>query len=240
MAKSDLKKTKDWYNKDYKKLGLSAQRLYPNEELLRFMGRNLFMMDSSKRKKIKVLELGSGSCANLWMISKEGFDAYGIDISRESILLGKKMLKHWGVKAKLKEGSITNLPYKDNYFDVVIDVYGTCCLNEKDFDKTLSEIARVLKKAGLFFTFTLGKLSDEFKNYKPSKLIDKSTLNKISRPGSPHFGNNYPLRYIHSKELKIDLVRKGFKVKYLERNTRSYFNSKEIIEFITAEALNNK
>ena len=71
-------------------------------------------------------------------------------------------------------------------------------------------------------------------------MIDKSTLNKISRPGSPHFGNNYPLEYIHSKELKIEFSRKGFKVKYLERNTRSYFNSKEIIEFITAEALNNK
>ena len=79
-----------WYQKSYKKEGFGAQRLYPNEELLRFLGRHFFLIPIQKRKNIKILELACGSCSNLWMIGKEGFKAYGIDFSDVAIRLGKK------------------------------------------------------------------------------------------------------------------------------------------------------
>ena len=237
MSKLSQNKVQKWYDKDYKLHGFKAQRFYPNEELLRFMGRNYFQYKKEVRKNIKILELGCGSCANLWMISKEGFDAYGVDISGESIKLGKEMLNYWKTNANLKKASITSLPYKKNYFDVVIDIYGTCCLTEKDFFKCLKETHRVLKKDGKFFSFTLGKNSDEFINHSPSKLIDKSTLADVKRIGSPHFGNNYPLRYIHRDEVKNIMKKYNFKIKYLETNNRTYFNRSENIEFISIEAI---
>lgn len=237
MSKKNQNKVKDWYDKDYKLNGLKAQRLYPNEELLRFMGRNYFEYSYKARKNIKILELGSGSCANLWMISKEGFDAYGVDISNESIKLGQKMLGHWKTNAQLKVASITSLPFKKNYFDAVIDIYGSCCLTEKDFIKCLKETHRVLKKSGKYFCFTLGKNSDEFINHKPSKLIDKSTLSNIKRLGSPHYGNDYPLRYIYVDEVKSIIRKNNFKIKYLEINNRTYSNRNENIELISLEAI---
>tara|TARA_Y100000816_G_C26031732_1_gene540110 strand:- start:88 stop:807 length:720 start_codon:yes stop_codon:yes gene_type:complete len=237
MSSNNQLKVKNWYNKSYKSLGLSAQRLYPNEELLRFMGRNFFHLNYEKRKKIKILELGSGSCANLWMIAKEGFEAHGVDISTESIKLGKQMLSHWQTKAKIKQASMTSLPHKNSTFDCVIDIYGSCCLDEKDFIKTLKETRRILKNKGKFFLFTLGKNSDEFINHSPSKLIDKSTLDKVKRPGSPHFGNNYPLRFIHRDELQRAMKDNKFKIKYFETNNRSYSNLKENIELISIEAI---
>ena len=51
-----MSNTKDWYQDSYESSGLSAQRLYPNEELLRFMGRNYFSIQASERKKVKELE----------------------------------------------------------------------------------------------------------------------------------------------------------------------------------------
>ena len=82
-----MSNVKIFYDKIYLSEGFKAQRLYPNEELLRFLGVNFFSKSEKKdRKKIKVLEIGCGCCANLWMISKEGFDAYGIDISKEAAL----------------------------------------------------------------------------------------------------------------------------------------------------------
>lgn len=237
MIEKNQNKVKDWYNKDYKRRGLKAQRFYPNEELLRFMGRNFFKYKPNARKKIKILELGSGSCANLWMVSKEGFDAYGVDISDESIKLGQEMLDHWEANADLRIGSITSLPYKKKYFDAVIDIYGSCCLTEKDYIKCLKETHRVLKKGGKFFSFTLGKNSDEFINHSPSKLIDNSTLANIKRLGSPHYGNNYPLRYIHRDEIKKIMKQNKFKIKYLETNDRTYSNRSENIELISVEAI---
>ena len=47
---SDQEQTKKWYDESYSKYGLSAQRRYPNEEMLRFMGRNFFSVEKEKRK----------------------------------------------------------------------------------------------------------------------------------------------------------------------------------------------
>ena len=71
-----MKGVEKWYEESYKSRGFKAQRRYPNEELLRFLGVNFSNNDVESRKKIKVLEVGCGSCANLWMVAKEGFDAY--------------------------------------------------------------------------------------------------------------------------------------------------------------------
>ena len=55
---------KNWYEKDYKEKGMDSQRRYPNEEFVRFIGRNYFTLSKHKRKKIKILETGCGTCGN--------------------------------------------------------------------------------------------------------------------------------------------------------------------------------
>ena len=80
------------YNKGFKKLGAIYQRQYPNEEFCRFMGRNFFYINKSKRKKLDFLEVGVGSGANLSLISNEGYTASGIDISKDSIKITKNLL----------------------------------------------------------------------------------------------------------------------------------------------------
>jgi ubiquinone/menaquinone biosynthesis C-methylase UbiE len=110
------------WDKQYNELGFMSQRLYPNEELLRFLGGAFFGITKYKRRKIRILELGCGSGANLWMIAKEGFSAHGIDFSKAGIHLCSKMLKKWKVKAEVKFGDMRNIPFRDNYFDVVIDI----------------------------------------------------------------------------------------------------------------------
>jgi SAM-dependent methyltransferase len=231
--------TKEWYEKSYTSSGFSAQRNYPNEELLRFMGRNLFNLPLDKRANIKILEIGSGSCSNLWMISREGFSAYGIDISLQAVELGRKMLDKWcldGNTAELKVASMTDLPYPNQCFDIVVDVFSSYCLNEDEFKICLSEVRRVLKDEGRFFSYTPGKKSDAFLNHKPSNMIDASTLSGISRKGSPFYGNNYPSRFIHPEEYRKLLRESGFEVGYLETVCRSYFDQQEIFEHIIVES----
>jgi ubiquinone/menaquinone biosynthesis C-methylase UbiE len=237
---TNLKNTEEWYEKNYECSGFSAQRLYPNEELLRFMGRNYFTLPINERKNIKILEIGCGSCSNLWMISREGFDSYGIDLSAQAIDLGKKMLDRWGVSAELKVASMTNLPYEDESFDVVIDVFSSNCLNENDFSVCFSEVKRVLKGGGSFFTYTPGKKSDAFLNHQPAKMIDKSTLSGIYRKNSPFEGNYYPFRFVHIEEHRNFFEKFGFKVKYLETVKRSYFNQQEVFEHIIVEGVKIK
>ena len=76
---------KEWYDHSYQHDGLKAQRLYPNEELLRFFGRHYFPLPREQRHSIRVLEAGCGAGPNLWMIAREGFDAHGVELSPAAV-----------------------------------------------------------------------------------------------------------------------------------------------------------
>lgn len=95
---------RNWYEHSYNSEKLAAQRRYPNEELCRFMGRTWFQLPRAARHDVKILELGCGSGANLWMLKREGFDTYGLDLSPEAIHLAHKMLEFWGADFAPEEG----------------------------------------------------------------------------------------------------------------------------------------
>jgi SAM-dependent methyltransferase len=228
---------KGWYEASYEKGGLGAQRRYPNEELLRFMGRNFFTTPKHERDAIQILEIGVGSCANLWMIAREGFKAFGLDLSAEAIRLGQTVLKEWGASAELRQGSMTELPWEAGKFDAVVDVFSSNCLNQSDFKTCLSEVTRILKPGGRFFSYTPGKASDAFQHHRPAKLIDDSTLDGIQRGDSPFCGNNYPFRFVHPDEYKAIVTEAGLDVTYLETVRRSYNGRKETFEHVVLEAV---
>ena len=144
------KNAKKYYEKDYKKNGYTAQRRYPNEELVKFFGRNFFSIKKIKRKKIKILETGCGTCGNLWMISKEGFSTYGIDFSHEAIKLAKKFFNKEKLKAYFTVGDFRSMEYKKNFFDSVVDVFSSCILDRVNGVEYIQEVKRILKKEEFF------------------------------------------------------------------------------------------
>lgn len=234
---STIEQTKDWYNKDYKEAGFKAQRLFPNEELLRFFGRNLFNISREQRNKIKVLETGCGSCANLWMVAHEGFDAYGLDLSEESLKLGKARLEYWESNASLVCASMTKMPFEDSSMDVIVDIFSSNCLNISEYEVFIKEVNRVLKKGGLFFTYTPTVESDAYKNHAPAVLIDKWTLNGVYRANSPFTGNHYPFRFSDLAGLREIHTKNGFGYKYEETVTRSYNNRAEVFQHASIELI---
>ena len=226
-------KTQKWYENAYSSEGFKAQRLYPNEELLRFLGRNYFSkVPREARKDIRVLELGCGSGANLWMMGKEGFDAYGIDLSQSALDLAAQMMEHWQTEATLVQGSIEDLPFEEGYFDVIVDVFSANCLPEKDFTQCLSEVNRCLKPGGRFFSYCPSVESEAFKNHHPAVLIDDWTLNGIFRADSPFVGQDYPFRFTSGAHYQQLLTNAGLTTDYLETVGRSYSNQKEYFEFV--------
>jgi ubiquinone/menaquinone biosynthesis C-methylase UbiE len=234
MNKNRTEIVKKWYEQSYGENGFNAQRLYPNEELLRFLGREFFSkLPRSERKNIKILEVGCGSCSNLWMVAKEGFEAFGVDLSKKSISLGQEMLNYWNVTADLKVGSMTKLPYDDGYFDVIFDVFSANCLDEKSFNICLDEVTRCLKSGGKFFSYSPSIKSDAYINHSPAEKIDQWTIDGIKRIDSAYCGQEYPFHFISSDHYKKLLLERHYNISYLESVGRTYSFENEYFEFIT-------
>jgi ubiquinone/menaquinone biosynthesis C-methylase UbiE len=228
--------TLDWFERSYAAEGVNAQRRYPNEELIRFMARNFFMLPRDERARVSILDVGCGSCSNLWMIAREGFEAHGVDLSPEGLRLGGLVLAEWGVRAQLKKGSLLSLPYEDQYFDAVVDIVVSYVLNLAEFQQYLLQVGRVLKTGGKFFLFTPSTGSDAFKNYAPAKKVDEFTLNGIYRKDSPLYGNFYPFRFSDAKYLQQMITTAGLESEGMELHTRTYGCMSEQFQFLSLEA----
>jgi ubiquinone/menaquinone biosynthesis C-methylase UbiE len=229
---SEIDRTKRWYDASYTAEGFAGQRLFPNEELLRFMGRHFFALAPAARKQKRILEIGCGSCANLWMIAREGFDAYGIDLSPPAIELGRKMLDRWQTTATLDVASMTALPQNDATLDAVVDVFSSYCLRIADFETCLAETARVLVPGGLYFTYIPSTGSDAFRDHAPSEKLDELTLDGIRRASAPFSGNLYPFRFTPPDRLSQMMGAAGLRTIYLETVSRTYRRGAERFEFV--------
>ena len=98
-----------------------------------------------------------------------------------------------------------NLPYRDNSFDVVIEI-GTIehfLLNNRK--KAISEIYRVLKNNGYFF-FIAKKRGDYLEKSGPKVEENTYTINESFIKNTPyHFFNEKEIRQFLNKFREIDL-----------------------------------
>lgn len=128
---------------------------YPPEELIRFVARHFF--STPHRKEVKLLEIGCGSGANIWFLSREGFDVYGIDGSETAIIKATQRLREEGLEAHLQVGDASLLSDLDaaGYFDAVIDV--TCVQHNKlsAVQSILDQTLTILKPHGVMFSMML-------------------------------------------------------------------------------------
>lgn len=226
--------TKKFWEVEYKNK-IKLQRKYPAEEFSRFIGRNFRKINFDKRKNIKVLDIGCGIGNNLNLLINENFKSYGIDISSECIFYLNKIYKGKKKKPILKVANMNALPFKDNYFNIIIDIFSSYAVNTTDGKKFIKEVNRCLKKNGTFFSIFPSKNSDSWIRENKKNLIDKNTLMGFKRKSAPYFGNNYPFRFLNKKEYQNLLKSNNLKIKYIEKNIRTYNSMKEKFEFLIVE-----
>jgi len=161
-----------------------------------------------ERNVRRVLDLGCGAGRHLIYLAQKGFDAYGIDISGEAIKKAKLRLNKLGFSANLKVGSMTSLPYRDNFFDALISTTTIHHGMIQQIKKTIREIERVMKPAGLIF-ITVPKKRSKKKIPKERlfgiKFIAPRTFIILGgeEKGLPHYQFNKDLLRKNFKNFKI-------------------------------------
>ncbi len=121
-------------------------------EKSKFRRRQIELMDLCKGEK--VLEVGCGT-GILSILAKtavgESGEVEGIDIAPKMISKAQQKASKANLKIHFKIASVSELPYPDNNFDLVISSLMFHHLPLKIKKKGLEEIYRVLKEEGRFF-----------------------------------------------------------------------------------------
>lgn len=90
----------------------------------------------------RILDIGCGKGYLLYDFTKAvpGVEITGVDLSEYAIENGKPEIKEF-----LEVGNANNLPYEDNFFDLVVSINTLHNLHCYDLDKALREMERVGK-----------------------------------------------------------------------------------------------
>lgn len=138
----------------------------------------------------KILDIGCGDGVLLSLIKNATL--YGIDLDKDS--LGYAATK---IKAKLVQAPADKLPFKANFFDVVLATEIIEHLDQPE--KLIQEAKRVLKPSGYLILTTPVK--------QPGKLTDKLHVREFSSDELENLLKNYfhsvKLYYTHPLWLKI-------------------------------------
>lgn len=214
----------DCFDAQYRERGMRSQRSYPNESLIQFIASRYFGIPMERRRDVRVLEVGCGTGANLWMMAKEGLQVFGLDSSATAIDLAAAHLKDkWGVSANLQQGSFTALPYADCFFDAVVDVVSLQHLALDGAKRSLDEIARVLKPGGAFFSYRLSDHSVMYARAVQPDHLDAATLRNIDDATMP-LANNGPIAFWSPALANMMYEQSGMTLDVVERVGRTYAN----------------
>lgn len=96
----------------------------------------------------KVLEIGVGAGSDHLNWARSGADLFGVDLTDKGIQTTRKRLNLYNLKSNLQRMDAENLPFKDNYFDIVYS-WGVIHHSENP-EQIIKEILRVLKPGGKF------------------------------------------------------------------------------------------
>ena len=117
-------------------------------------------------KKIKILEVGSNVGNQLLMLQKMGFkNLFGLEPLEYAVELSKKR----SIGINIIQGSAFDIPFKDNYFDLVFTSGVLIHINPKDIRKAMKEIYRCSNKYIWGFEYFSKKYQEV--NYRGEKNL---------------------------------------------------------------------
>lgn len=158
--------------------------MYPSENLISFIARNFYK--STNRKEIKILEFGFGTGAQIWFLSREGFEVYGIEGSETAVNKANSRMAQEGLKANLMTGDALNIDelYKGIDFDCIIDMQCLTCIPKEYSRKIIEASLKLLKPGGVFYSQTLAKgtfLGEELEEVEPNTYAGSTSGNLIRK-----------------------------------------------------------
>ncbi len=152
------------WDREYRKSKLLTKDNKPQADVVRFV--EFIENRKSKIEGSNMLDLGSGTGRNSYYFAELGAKVTGLEISKTAVQIGQENAqKAWLNIKYIKQSIGEKFPVADNSVDIALDVTSSNSLTESEREVFLSEINRVLKVGGYFFTKALCKEGDTNAKY---------------------------------------------------------------------------
>lgn len=196
-------------------------RYFPNEELVRFLGRHYGPMPQKKGSGLTAIEIGSGVGGNVWALSQWGFFTYGLELSAEAIRIGVQHAKlngfeHDKAYRQYKAPGTVHLPAKSA--NLVIDVQTLQHVTDEEHLDMYAEVHRLLVHGGRFFSVHwCGSVEAAEKIF----------------PAHPELKHQKQALF----DVPVMLMNQEFRIEYCETVEKTYANSKDPARWLVIEAV---
>ena len=97
----------------------------------------------------RVLDVGCGTCGPYVSLATSGSEVVGVDIFRSSLKVGKSRIASKGLDASLVVASAQYLPFRDNWFDIVL--FSDVIEHTQNPNVCVDEIFHVLNEGGAIY-----------------------------------------------------------------------------------------
>lgn len=145
------------HDKQYQKLRADGKHGFTSEEDVRdmFAFVEAVLQKEGRSPAGRLLELGCGDGCLTLPLAQKGFETYGIDISPTAIVWAKEKAQAQALNPDFRIGNVLDLPYPDDFFDLVVDGHCLHCIIGEDRERFLSQAFRVTRPGGLFLVMTM-------------------------------------------------------------------------------------
>jgi ubiquinone/menaquinone biosynthesis C-methylase UbiE len=149
---------------------------------------------------MRIIDVSIGTAANFVGLSSmfEGkmgrFNLHGLDLSRGMLRVSRRKMKELGVSVSLVEGSVFNIPYENDFFDIVIHSGGINTFS--DIPGAMKEMLRIARPEGIVSISDEG-LSPKKRETEEGQAIMKANTLFAARP---------PLEHIPEKAKDVELT----------------------------------
>ena len=172
------------------------------------------------KKEITALDIGCGLGFPLIEVAQRLGDSstvIGIDPWKEAIQRCKLKIEKYNIaNARVIEGVAEEMPFDDNYFDLIVSNNGINNVN--DLEKTLSECNRVSNTGAQFvLTLNLKETMIEFYNAFEAVLRENGMNSEIKKMKEHIYSKRKPL-----DEVRTLLTNSGFKISAIQHDSFSF------------------
>ena len=181
----ELKQLDDLYLKKY---GITRERMNMD-----------FLGDLDKESRI--LEVGTNSGNQLALLQKMGFNnLYGIEVNNYAIELARARLS----RANIISGSATDIPFKDNFFDLVYTSGVLIHISQDDLNSVIKEIYRCSRRYIWGFEY-FSEETKELAYRENSNLMWKADFSNIFRKtySSLKLTKETKYKYVDSENIDV-------------------------------------